>query len=423
MKVGVIWLGYVGFPLACCIARNESYEVVWLDIDKKKISLIRSGISPVEDDQAQEDYTKKQFAVSDDTSILSDVDIAIVCVPTPITDGFLPNLGPVLWAVKTITDSCKRWVDVIIESTINPGVCNEQIVPVFTAKWWELNKDYTLSHCPERINPGDKKWNVYNIARCVGSSNNDALTRIKAFYESILDADVIAMKDIRHAEATKIIENTFRDINIAYVNELAKSFDAMWLDITEVIKWAKTKPFAFMAHYPSCGVGGHCIPVDPYYLIEKAKSIGFDHKYLSLAREINNSMPVYTVSKLIKQLNCIQLSMSAVDVAVLWLSYKADIGDTRESPSFEIIQELKNRDANVMTYDPFVVDQCSHTSLESILGDADCIIIATNHAEFVENITPSLLEKYSISCIVDGKNCLEASWFQDSSVNYTWIWK
>lgn len=423
MKIGVIWLGYVGFPLACCIARNDSYEVVWLDIDKSKISCIQSGVSPVEDDQAQQDYTNKQFAVSYDASILSDVDIAIVCVPTPITDGYLPNLWPVLWAVKTITDSCKKWVDVIIESTINPWVCNEQIVPVFTAKWRKLNKDYTLSHCPERINPGDKKRNVYNIARCVWSSNNDALVRMKAFYESILDAEVTAMKDIRHAEATKIIENTFRDINIAYVNELAKSFDAMWLDITEVIKWAKTKPFAFMAHYPSCWVGGHCIPVDPYYLIEKAKSIGFDHKYLSLAREINNSMPSYTVSKLIRQLNSIQLSVSAVNIAVLWLSYKANIGDTRESPSFKIIDELENWNATIMTYDPYVVDQCSHSSLESVLEDADCIIIATNHSEFIEKITPWLLEKYSISCVVDGKNCLETVWFEDSLVNYSWIWK
>lgn len=423
MKVWIVWLWYVWFPLACCINANDTYEVVWFDIDQRKIDCIQWWSCPVEDEQAEKDFLNKQFEVSLDPTILSDVDSVIICVPTPITDGYLPNLGPVLGAVKIITDHCKQWVDVIIESTINPWVCDEQIVPVFTSKWRELNKNYTLSHCPERINPWDPKWNVYNIPRCVGSSNLETTLRIKKFYESVLSAEVTAMKDIRHTEATKIIENTFRDVNIAYVNELAKSFDAMGLDITEVIQWAKTKPFAFMAHYPSCGVGGHCIPVDPYYLIEKAKSIGFDHKYLSLAREINNSMPVYTVSKLIKLLNDQEKSLSSVNVAILWLSYKANIGDMRESPSMDIIDELKQRKATVVTYDPYCLDTCTHDSLNSILDVADCIIIATNHTEFVDTITPALLERYDISCIVDGKNCLDVDLFTNSSLSYTWIWR
>lgn len=423
MKVWVVGLWYVWFPLACCIARNESYEVVWFDIDQYKIATIQWWNCPVEDQQAEKDFALKQFEVSADESVLADVDIVIICVPTPITDWYLPNLWPVLWAVWIITDVCKDGVDVIIESTINPGVCEEQIVPVFKSKWRILNSNYTLSHCPERINPWDPTWNVYNIPRCVGSSSPEATHRIKRFYESVLDAEVKAMKDIRHTEATKIIENTFRDVNIAYVNELAKSFDAMGLDITEVIHGAKTKPFAFMAHYPSCGVGWHCIPVDPYYLIEKAKSIWFDHKYLSLAREINNSMPAYTVSKLIKLLNNHKKSLSSVTVAVLWLSYKANIWDMRESPSIEVIQELKQRDTTVITYDPYCENASTHTSLEDVLAEADCIILATNHSEFITILTPIMLQSHNIICIVDWKNCLDAKTFEDASFTYTWIWR
>lgn len=412
---------YVWFPLACAISASEEYTVIGLDIDESKIEKIARKVSPVEDERASEDILKFPFEATTNAACLEDADIALVCVPTPVSHDYIPNLWPVLSAITSIAKYAKKPLDIIIESTINPGVCNEVIAPKLSELWKELNKDYFLGHCPERINPGDPVWNVYNIPRNVWWSTTDTTTRMADFYRSFLHADVREMKDIKHAEATKIVENVFRDVNIAFVNELAKSFDALWLDIVEVIQWSSNKPFAFMAHYPWCWVGGHCIPVDPYYLIERAKQQWFDHKYLSLAREINNSMPDYTVELLIKELNKKKKSLNWTKVWLLGMSYKRDISDLRESPSFEILDILKEYWAEVEIFEPFDTSISTQKSLEDTLHIVDTLVVATNHSWFVTSLTWNLLEKNWISIVVDGKNCLNKDDLLSHNIAYKWI--
>ena len=420
-KVVVIWMWYVGFPLACAISKSGKYEVIWLDIDPWKVDQINGMKSPIEDEIAEKDILAYPFPATLDATILADADIAIICVPTPINADNSPNLGPVKSAVNTIAQYANKSLDVIVESTINPWVCDEVVAPLFAELDKELNKDYFLAHCPERINPGDPKRNVYNINRNVWASTPEATHRLAEFYRSFLEAEVYEMKDIKHAEATKIVENIFRDINIAFVNELAKSFDKLWLDIVDVIKWSSNKPFAFLAHYPGCGVGGHCIPVDPYYLIERASQAWFDHKFLSLAREINNSMPEYTVELLMHELNRIKKSVNGTKVWLLGMSYKRDIADLRESPAFDIKTLLEKSGAEVEIYEPYNTEISTKQGLEELLSSVDALVIATNHTEFTELICAELLQKHCVSIVIDGKNCLDKESLLAWWIHYKWI--
>jgi nucleotide sugar dehydrogenase len=281
--------------------------------------------------------------------------------------------------------------------------------------------DFNVAHCPERINPGDPKWNVYNIPRNIGSTSPTATKTTADFYRTVINAEINEMPDLKTAEATKIIENTFRDINIAYVNELAKSFDVLDIDLIKVIEGAKNKPFAFMAHYPSCGVGGHCIPVDPYYLIERAQKSGFDHQYLKLARKINNSMPEYTVELLFKGLNSISKSIKNTPIALLGLSYKANVRDQRESPSLKIKAQLKKYDADLIIYDPNFPEECTYTTLQETLDKADAVVLAVNHKEFVEYLTAANFKKHNIKVVIDGKNILDKEGIKALDIYYKGI--
>ncbi|MFA6193589.1 MAG: nucleotide sugar dehydrogenase, partial [Parcubacteria group bacterium] len=230
------------------------------------------------------------------------------------------------------------------------------------------------------------------------------------FYESILDAKIMPMKTIREAEAAKIIENSFRDVNIAFVNELAKSFDLMGIDIVNVIKGAATKPFAFMPHWPSRGVGGHCIPVDPYYLIEKAKENDFDHKFLRSARAINNSMPAYTVEILQEMLNQVEKSIKGTNIGVLGVSYKANVGDLRESPARKVIEILEKHGAKLHIFDPYLPEHSNAKNIDELLEKSEAVVLLTNHKEFLE-IKPEKYKKNSIRSILDGMNCLDKEEF------------
>ena len=344
----------------------------------------------------------------------------LACVPTPIDEMYLPDLQPVKTAVSTIAKNLKPGQLVVIESTINPGVCEEIVEPIFTKAGFVVGKDYELAHSPERINPGDPKWNVTNIPRVVGSFTEKGLAQAVKFYEDIIDASIMPMGTIREAEAVKIVENSFRDINIAFVNELAKSFDRLDINITNVIKGASTKPYAFMAHWPSCGVGGHCIPVDPYYLIERAKASGFDHEFLKIARKINNSMPEYTVELMQDALNTIKLPLNGTTVGLLGISYKANVADLRESPSLQIIKYLKKHGAEVITFDPHTPNHSTEKSLADLLDKAIAVIIATDHQEF-KAIEPETFKKAGIQIIVDGKNCLDKLEIEKSGIIYKGI--
>jgi UDP-N-acetyl-D-glucosamine dehydrogenase len=307
---------------------------------------------------------------------------------------------------------------VIIESTINPGVCDEIVIPLIEKEsGFKLNADFFVSHCPERINPGDSKWSVENIPRVAGSSDPQGLKKTVSFYESIIEAPIKAMGSIKEAEAVKIVENSFRDINIAFVNELAMSFTKLGINVKNVIDGAATKPFAFMAHYPSVGVGGHCIPVDPYYLIEYAKGYGFDHEFLSLARAINNRMPEFTIEQLIEALNEAGISIKGAKVAVLGLSYKANVADDRESPSYKLIKMLSTKGAKAVAYDPYLPDKSDTESLDEAIENADAVIVATNHREFMKLNVAKLKGKV----FIDGKNAFDKKIFLEGDVIYRGI--
>lgn len=418
--VAVVGLGYVGFPLAVR-AKEKGYNVIGFDTDEKKVALLKRGLSPIKDEYLEKNFSKYSFKATSDPKKLSAADVILICVPTPVDEMFYPNLAPIISASTLVVSHIKTDALVVLESTVNPGVNEEIVKPIFEKAGLVIGKDVYLAHCPERINPGDPKWNVTNIPRVVGSFDRVGLDMAHAFYTSIVDGEIRKMKSIREAESVKIVENSFRDINIAFVNELARSFDVLGIDVKDVILGAATKPFAFMPHFPACGVGGHCIPVDPYYLIERAKQSGFDHRFLKIAREINNGMPSYTVEILQDALNMIKLPLNGTRIGILGLAYKANIDDLRESPSFKIIEHLKKHSAKIETYDPYIKGKSTMKSLNSILKKTQAIIVVTDHKEFKEALTPALLKKHGIKIVIDGKNCLDKQIFLKSDIIYKGI--
>lgn len=415
--VAVIGLGYVGLPLALR-SSERGYTTIGFDTSEKKIALLKKGISPIEDPFLKENVGRYSIEATSDAKALKKADIFLICVPTPVDDSYYPDLTPVKNAADLVATHAKKGALVVLESTVNPGVSEEVVKPIFEARKKMVGKDVYLAHCPERINPGDAKWNVTNIPRVVGSFDTTGLALALDFYQSIVDAEIRPMKSIREAEAVKIVENSFRDINIAFVNELARSFDVLGIDTKDVIDGAATKPFAFMAHYPSCGVGGHCIPVDPYYLIERAKQSGFDHRFLKIAREINNSMPEYAVELMQDALNEEKLPLHGTTVGVLGVAYKANIDDLRESPALKIIESLKRHKAKVITYDPHVPAHSTEKTLAGFLKKADAVILATDHREFKEKVTPELLKENGIKVFIDGKNAFAKADFAKAGVHY-----
>ena len=417
--VCVVGLGYVGLPLLIR-ASERGYEALGFDLNKKKVELINKKKSPIKEKYIEDNLPKFPVKATTDEKEIKKADIVLICVPTPVDKNYYPDLGPVIGASELVARNLKKGALIVLESTVNPGVSEEVVEPIFKKVGHKVGRDYFLAHCPERINPGDPKWNVTNIPRVVGSFSKIGLEKARKFYESIVDAPIREMKSIREAEAVKIVENSFRDINIAFVNELAKSFSRLDIDVKDVILGAATKPFAFMPHFPSCGVGGHCIPVDPYYLIERAKKTGFDHKFLRTARTINNSMPEYTVDLLSEALNEIKLPMNGTPIGVLGVAYKADVDDVRESPSIKIMELVKKQKGDLVVYDPYIPEKSSVKNLADLLKKSKAIVLVTDHREFRE-IKPELFKKYDIKVIVDGKNCLDKAAIEKLGIIYRGI--
>ena len=417
--VCIVGLGYVGLPLAIR-AKEKGYAVYGLDTNQKRVDMINRKKSPIEEKFLEENLPRYPITATTDSMVLRAADVILICVPTPVDEHHYPDLAPVIGASRTIAKHCKKNALIVLESTVNPGVSEEIVRPIFEEAGFIIGKTIFIAHCPERINPGDPKWNVTNIPRVVGSFDKEGLDRALRFYGNIVDAPIRPMRSIREAEAVKIVENSFRDINIAFVNELAKSFDRLDIDVKDVIDGAATKPFAFMPHYPSCGVGGHCIPVDPYYLIEHAKKRGFDHKFLRTARAINNSMPFYTIELLQDALNEIKLPLNGTRIGILGIAYKANIDDQRESPYFPILKILHEHGAKTVSYDPHVRSQSTVRSLEELLRKVDAVVIVTNHDEFT-TIEPRTFKNHGIKVIIDGKNCLDKNALRKEGIIYKGI--
>tara|TARA_Y100000310_G_C20681751_1_gene816394 strand:- start:1580 stop:2848 length:1269 start_codon:yes stop_codon:yes gene_type:complete len=411
MKVAIIGLGYVGLPVACICALK--HEVVGADIDKEKIDLLKEGKCPTKDDYLENQFNKiksKLEVTSDLKEAVKDVEVVIICVPTPIDNNHKPNLTALKSATTSVSEAMKENTLVIIESTIFPGTTEEVVKPILD----ESGKKILLAHCPERIDPGNKNFTIENLPRVVGGIDKESSLKAYEFYEKIINAPIREVSSVKAAEATKIMENTFRDINIAFVNEMAKSFDKAGIDIMEVINAAGTK-FSFMAHYPGVGVGGHCIPVDPYYLIEKAKQSGFNHEFLKLARNINESMPNYTVELLEKELG----ELKGVKIGVLGRAYKANVDDIRESPALKVIEILTEKGADISIFDPYVKKEGDVKDLNELLENSDYIILVTDHKEF-KNMDIKKLQG-RIKIVIDGRNCLDKEEIKSLGIKYRGI--
>lgn len=400
--ISLIGLGYVGLPLAVLAAR-KGFKVAGIDLDENKINSLNNNKTYISD-IADIDIEESTVHFSTSFDAVKDSDSVIICVPTPVSEEKEPDLRPLKGAVLSAARNMKKGALLIIESTINPGVCDDVVIPLIESETdKKVGTDILLAHCPERINPGDPNWDVSNINRVVGAQSKEALDRAVLLYGGIIDAEIKPMGNIKEAEAVKVVENSFRDINIAFVNELAMSFHNLGINIENVIDGAATKPFAFMPHRPGAGVGGHCIPVDPYYLIEYAHTHGFEHEFLKLARNINEGMPQFTVDLLAEALNEVELPIKGTKIAMLGLSYKPNVGDERESPALKIKDLLERAGADLVIYDPYIQDNKSVSSTEDALKEAEAIVIATGHNEF-KDIPTKLFKDNKIKVIVDGRN-------------------
>ncbi len=410
----------VGLPLACICAK-KGFTTYGLDISEEIVEKTNKGISHISDEWLEPLVKEVQgkLIASTDGAVISKADIILICVPTPVDKNYHPNLGPVISVAEVISKHIKPNQIVVLESTVFPGTTQEVVQPILEKSGLKAGKDFVLANCPERIDPGSPKWNVTNIPRVIGAIPSEKVTGVADFYRSVIDGEVVELSEIKAAEASKIMENTFRDINIAFINEMAMSFDNLGIDVLEVIKGASSKPFAFMPHFPGCGVGGHCIPVDPYYLIERAKAAGFTHSFLSLARQINNGMPTYTISRLIDGLNSIGKSVKNTKITVLGVAYKGGVSDDRESPAYKLIAQLKKLGADLKIFDPRIPSKSTAPNLDSAM-DAEAVLFATDHPEF-KKITPELLKEKGVKVVIDGKNMFNPADMKKAGIEYRGI--
>lgn len=420
-SVVVVGVGYVGLPLAIRAA-EKMYRVIGFDIDRNKIAQLSKREANYITEEEQELFKRlHNIALTADEADIWHANTYIICVPTPVKSDHTPDLEPLKSAARIVGKHMAPGALVIIESTVNPGACEDVALPILEeASGLTVERDFYYAHCPERVNPGDAAWSVSTIPRVLGGFGPESTRKALDFYRSLIDGDIRSMPSMREAEAVKMVENAFRDINIAFVNELAMSFDKAGIDLVSVIRGAATKPFSFMPHLPGCGVGGHCIPVDPYYLIRYGERNGFVHNFLKTARTINNTMPKYTVRRLSQALREKGTKLKGATIALLGLAYKRDVPDLRESPAVEIEKELYAKGANVKVFDPLIPARSNVDTLEDALEGADAVVVATDHALF-RNLTPEYVKKLGVTLVVDGRNCLSKRAFQKSDITYRGI--
>lgn len=386
--VAVIGLGYVGLPLAIQ-ATNSNLKVYGYDIDEEKVNSYNLGKSSIEDisDIELQKSLEKGLFLSSDPKYLSASETIVISVPTPLTD-YQPDLSYVRSAAETIANHITKNQIIILESTTYPGTTIEVLIPVIEEiSHLKAGVDFYAGYSPERIDPGNEKWNFKNTPKVISGINDESLAKIKTFYEKIID-QVVTVSGTKEAEMVKLLENTYRHVNIALINELAILCNMLEIDIWEVVNAAKTKPFGFESFRPGPGVGGHCIPVDPNYLSFKTRQIGKPVRFVELAQEINNSMPSYVVSRLLEKMNLLEKPFKNSNILILGVAYKRDIGDIRESPAIGIIENLYDRGVNVKYFDPFVEkiivnnqDVEREESLDN-LNNYDLILVHTAHTDF-----------------------------------------
>ncbi len=395
-RVGVIGLGYVGLPLATEFAA-KGFNAVGFEVDANKVEQINSGksyIGDVTSDAIQKSVDAGRLKATTDFDHLKECDAIIICVPTPLRKTKEPDVSYILAAAEQIQKRLRRGQLVILESTTYPGTTDEVLLPMLEETGLKLDEDFLIAFSPERVDPGNPQFKTHNIPKVVGGVTADSTEAAAALYSQIVNA-VHAVSSARVAEAAKLLENTFRAVNIGMANEMARLCYALNIDTWEVIRAAATKPFSFMPFYPGPGIGGHCIPLDPHYLSWKARQHGFDSRFIGLAEEVNSRMPEHVVQLVADGLNDDRKAMNGARILLLGVAYKKDVDDVRESPALSIIDRLREKGCDVRYHDPFVREVSfddAHTQgdgapLASVdltdqeIKSADCIVIVTDHSQ------------------------------------------
>jgi len=387
--LGVVGLGYVGLPLAV-EAANCELNVLGYDINPERVQLISDGNSPIED-ISNEELSKSQqnFHATTESKELSNCKNIVISVPTPLTD-YQPDLSYVINAAKTVGENLVKNQVVILESTTYPGTTIEVLIPnLENISGMKAGDDFFVGYSPERIDPGNEVWKFKNTPKVISGINDISTQKIKSFYESIIDKTVL-VKGTKEAEMVKLLENTYRHVNIALINELAMLCKMLDIDIWEVVNAAKTKPFGFESFKPGPGVGGHCIPVDPEYLSFKTRQIGKPVRFVELAQEINNSMPLYVVNQVSEILNKNKMILNNSKILLMGVAYKKDISDMRESPAMDIAELLLDKDVEVSYYDPYVEEfQVSDKKVNrevdtNSFEEYDMLLVLTAHSNFAQ---------------------------------------
>src|SRR5882724_522426 len=410
-RVGVIGLGYVGLPLASEFA-TAGTKATGFEVDEKKVSEINAGrsyIADVSSETIKQSVDAALLSATIDFDLLKECDAIVICVPTPLRKTKEPDVSFILAAAEEIKKRLRRGQLVILESTTYPGTTDEVLLPKFTETGLKLDDDFLLAFSPERVDPGNPQFQTHNIPKVVGGVSADSTEVAAALYSQIVK-DVHSVSSARVAEAAKLLENTFRAVNIGMANEMARLCYALNIDTWEVIRAAATKPFGFMPFYPGPGIGGHCIPLDPHYLSWKARQHGFDSRFIGLAEEVNSRMPEHVVQLVADGLNDDRKAMNGARVLLLGVAYKKDIDDVRESPALSIIDRLRTKGCDVRYHDPFVREvnfDDAHTAssgepLASVQLDdeeiraSDCIVIVTDHSgidyQRVVNLAPLVVD-------------------------------
>jgi len=409
-KVVVLGLGYVGLPLATVLA-EAGYRVTGVDLDQNKVDQINQGTSYIDDvdaSQVKRLVEKGYLQASSDFSAVREADAVSICVPTPLRKTRDPDLSFIVTVTESIAPYIHPGMVVVLESTTYPGTTRELLLPKLVVdKELMIGENFFLAFSPERVDPGREDWTTKNTPKIVGGMTANCTEVAATFYEGAMD-HVVRVSTAEVAEMTKLLENTFRMVNIGLVNEMAIMCDRMGIDVWEVIDAAATKPFGFMKFTPGPGLGGHCIPIDPLFLSWKLRSLNYTARFIDLASEINTGMPRYVVSKVQEALNHQQKALNGSKVLVLGAAYKPDIDDVRESPALDVIGLLKQNGAEVSYHDPYIpelrhenIDLSSVPDLMAAVEEADCVVIITNHSQYNYQV---IYEK--ASCIMDARNAL-----------------
>ncbi|MBC2580244.1 nucleotide sugar dehydrogenase [Clostridium sp. DJ247] len=413
-KLGVVGLGYVGLPLAVEKAK-AGYEVIGFDVQDKKVQSVNEGhnyIGDIVDEDLKELVASGKLRATMDFSFVKDVDTVCICVPTPLDKYKQPDISYVVNSTKSVAQYLHRGMLIVLESTTYPGTTEEVLRPILEETGLKCGEDFFLAFSPERVDPGNKEFKTKNTPKVVGGCTPECTEVAAALYKSVLEGEVFTVSSPAVAEMEKILENTFRNINIGLANEMAILCKRMGIDVWEVIDAAKTKPYGFMAFYPGPGLGGHCIPLDPFYLAWKAREYDYHTKLIETSGEINDLMPEFVVDNAMKLLNGHKKAMNGSKVLLLGAAYKKDIDDPRESPTLKIIEHLEKNGAEIIINDPYI-PQFKHNGKlyntvdwKEVIDESDIVLITTDHScyEYEEIVSRAKIVYDTRNATKDVKN-------------------